>query len=161
MLQGGRENSRGWCGTCHRVLERDTYRPLLEASDSLGVENHFLHVQGLVNDLKRRQGGGGRMSPTGREGKFSVLSVTASRALHLPFGGGKQTPDGHPLTHQRCAIHLSPLTKPLNKGAGVGAKLPYSSWSFKGCHLRFPLGNPCGDISAQITKQPRLNIQFS
>ena len=101
------------------------------------------------------------MSPTGRECKFSVSVLTASRPLHLPFGGGKQTPDGHPLTHQLCAIHLSPRTRPLNKGAGVGAKLLYSSWSFKGCPLRFPLGNPCGDISAQITKQPRLNIKFS
>ena len=26
------------------------FQPLLEVSDSLGIENHFLHIQCLVND---------------------------------------------------------------------------------------------------------------
>lgn len=39
--------------TWHSFLELNTYRFFLKASNSLRIENHFLNIQRLINDLKQ------------------------------------------------------------------------------------------------------------
>lgn len=74
----------------------DTYRLFLKATHSLGIENHFLNVQSLVNDLKATDTS--IYSVSGREMNTHVTSSQCTgRREDVFFGHTDPAPLSQPL----------------------------------------------------------------